>query len=106
MSYELTFFILALVLWAYLEWGKKEHVLVFNERDKGLAALFETLGQFFYVGAISSKEAIIVAPLISAYAIVSVILGRIFLKEKLHVRQYLVIAMIIVGIVVLGFYGE
>lgn len=104
MSYELTFFIVALVLWAYLEIVKKEPVIVFKERDKGLAALFETLGQFFYVGAISSKEAIIVAPLISAYAIVSVILGRIFLQEKLTLKHYVVIAGIMAGIIILGFY--
>lgn len=104
MSYELTFFIVALILWAYLEIVKKEPVIVFKERDKGLAALFETLGQFFYVGAISSKEAIIVAPLISAYAIVSVILGRIFLQEKLTLKHYVVIAGIMAGIIILGFY--
>ncbi|MGM0137745.1 hypothetical protein IGI65_000147 [Enterococcus sp. DIV0755b] len=104
MSYELTFLIVALVLWAYLEWWKKEPVFVFLEKDKGLAAIFETLGQFFYVGAVSTKEAIIVAPLISAYAIVSVILGRIFLKEKLKAKHYLVIAAIMIGIMILGFY--
>ncbi|WP_122646232.1 EamA family transporter [Enterococcus mediterraneensis] len=104
MSYELTFLIVALILWAYLEIVKKENVIVFRERDKGFAALFETIGQFFYVGAISSREAIIVAPLISAYAIVSVILGRIFLKEKLTFKHYLVIAAIMIGIMILGFY--
>lgn len=104
VSYELTFLIVAVVLWLYLKFVKKESFHVFRERDKGLAALFETLGQFFYVGAISSNEAVIVAPLISAYAIVSVILGRIFLKEKLHLKHYLVIGGIMVGIIVLGFY--
>lgn len=104
VSYELTFLIVALVLWLYLKFIKKESFHVFRERDKGLAALFETLGQFFYVSAISSNEAVIVAPLISAYAIVSVILGRIFLKEKLQMKHYLVIGGIMVGIVVLGFY--
>lgn len=104
MSYELTFLIVALILWAYLEIIKKENMIVFRERDKGFAALFETIGQFFYVGAISSREAIIVAPLISAYAIVSVILGRIFLKEKLTFKHYLVIAAIMIGIMILGFY--
>ncbi|MGX7131148.1 EamA family transporter [Enterococcus songbeiensis] len=104
MSYELTFFIVALLLWAYLEIVKKESVLVFRERDKGIAALLETLGQFFYVGAISTKEAVTVAPVISAYAVVSILLGRIFLKEKLTAKHYLVIAAIMIGIMILGFY--
>ncbi|MBL1226724.1 EamA family transporter [Enterococcus sp. BWR-S5] len=103
MSYELTFFIIALVLWAYLELVKKEPVLVFSERDKGLAALFETVGQFFYVGAIASN-AIVVAPMIASYSIVSVLLGRIFLKEKLSGKQYAVILIIMIGIAILGFY--
>lgn len=104
MSYELTFLIVALLIWAYLYFVKKEKVYVFRERDKGLAALFETVGQFFYVGAIASKEAIIAAPMISSYAIVSVILGRVFLKEKLSGKQYAVIMMVMIGIAILGFY--
>jgi len=104
MSYELTFLIVALVLWAYLAFVKKERFALFQERDKGLAAIFETLGQFFYIGAISSKEAVITAPLISSYAIVSVILGRIFLKERLKAKHYIVIAAIMIGIAILGFY--
>lgn len=104
MSYELTFLIVALLIWGYLYFVKKEKVYVFRERDKGLAALFETVGQFFYVGAIASKEAIIAAPMISSYAIVSVILGRVFLKEKLSGKQYAVIMMVMIGIAILGFY--
>lgn len=103
MSYELTFFMVALLLWAYLELVKHERVLVFSERAKGLAAIFETVGQFFYVGAIASN-AIIVAPMIASYSIVSVLLGRIFLKEKLSAKQYIVILMIMIGIAILGFY--
>lgn len=107
MSYELTFFIVAVVLWLYLKLVKRETgALVVNvkEKDKFFAAAFETAGQFFYVGAIANEQALIVAPLISAYAIVSVLLGRIFLKEKLTWKQYAVIIMILVGIVILGFY--
>ncbi|MFZ8765885.1 EamA family transporter [Enterococcus diestrammenae] len=104
MSYELTFLIVGLLLWGYLKLVKKESFTVFKERDKGLAAIFETLGQFFYIGAISSQEAVITAPLISSYAIVSVLLGRIFLKERLTAKHYVVIAAIMAGIAILGFY--
>lgn len=104
MSYELTFLIVAIVLLVYLLVVKREKVLIFKERDKGLAAIFETIGQFFYVGAIAGKEALIAAPMISSYAIVSVLLGRIFLKEKLTAKQYLVIFFVMVGIAILGFY--
>ena len=102
ISYELTWLIVAVLAWVYLVWIKKETFALRDQKDRGLAAIFETLGQFFYVFAISAN-AVIVAPLISSYSMVSVILSRIFLKEKLTAKQYAVIAMITVGIFILGF---
>lgn len=102
ISYELTWLIVAVLAWIYLVLIKKETFALRDQKDRGLAAIFETLGQFFYVFAISAN-AVIVAPLISSYSMVSVILSRIFLKEKLTAKQYAVIAMIMVGIFILGF---
>ncbi|CZR08618.1 EamA family transporter [Trichococcus collinsii] len=102
ISYELTWLIVAVLAWIYLILIKKETFALRDQKDRGLAAIFETLGQFFYVFAISAN-AVIVAPLISSYSMVSVILSRIFLKEKLTAKQYAVIAMIMVGIFILGF---
>lgn len=102
ISYELSWLIVAVLAWVYLVWIKKETFALRDQKDRGLAAIFETLGQFFYVFAISAN-AVIVAPLISSYSMVSVILSRIFLKEKLTAKQYAVIAMIMVGIFILGF---
>ena len=51
-------------------------------RTKGSAACFEEFGQIFYVFAMASKP-MLAAPMIASYCIVSVILSRIFLKEKL-----------------------
>ena len=102
ISYELTWLIVAVLAWVDLVWIKKETFALRDQKDRGLAAIFETLGQFFYVFAISAN-AVIVAPLISSYSMVSVILSRIFLKEKLTAKQYAVIAMIMVGIFILGF---
>ena len=102
ISYELTWLIVAVIAWIYLVAVKKQSFLLREQKVRGLAAIFETLGQFFYVFAISAN-AVIVAPLISSYSMVSVILARIFLKEKLTKAQYAVIAMIMVGIFILGF---
>ena len=102
ISYEMTWLIVAVVAWIYLVLIKKETFALRDQKDRGLAAIFETLGQFFYVFAISAN-AVIVAPLISSYSMVSVILSWIFLKEKLTAKQYAVIAMIMVGIFILGF---
>lgn len=103
ISYELTFLFVAILVFTYLKLIKKDKMPVAKEKYRTLAASCETLGQFFYVGAIASN-AIVVAPMISSYSIVSVILSRIFLKEKLTRKQYLVIAMIMCAIAILGFY--
>ncbi len=65
------------------------------------AAVFETAGQFVYVRAMSGNG-IIAAPMIAAYSIVSILLSRIFLKEKLPAKQYIAVAIIMLGIIILG----
>ena len=44
------------------------------------------------------------APLISSYCLFSVVLSRVFLREKLTWRQYGAIAVSVCGIVILGFF--
>ena len=44
------------------------------------------------------------APIISSYCVASVIWGRLFLKEKLSLKHYLMIALVGAGIVILGVY--
>lgn len=105
LAYEYTFFICAVVSFIYLKWIKKVPFHIFKERDKGTAAVLETIGQFFYVFAMA-KNAIIVAPLIASYSIFSVILSRIFLKEKLSRQHYIVIAIVMLGIALLGIADE
>jgi len=84
---------------------KKERFRFIEEREKGFAAMFETAGQFFYVFAMSGNS-IIAAPLVASYSIVSVILSRIFIKEKLTKKQYIVIFFVLLGIVLLGIAEE
>jgi drug/metabolite transporter (DMT)-like permease len=66
-----------------------------------LAAICETAGQFTYVYAMSGN-AIIAAPIISSVCVVSVVLSKIFLKEKLNKKQYLAIILVILGILFLA----
>lgn len=44
--------------------------------------------------------------MIASYSIFSVLLSRIFLKEKLNKWQYTAVAVVMVGIAVLGFAEE
>lgn len=100
-SYELTFLICAIIIFIFLRFIKKEKVHIKEQKERIGAAVFETLGQFTYVYAMSRNGAV-AAPMISAYSIISVILSRIFLKEKLDNKQYLIIALVMSGIILLG----
>lgn len=101
VAYMYTFFIVAVIIFIYLVVIKKEKIEIPKQKDRALAAVAETVGQITYVYAISG-EAIVVAPMISSYCIVSLILSRIFLKEKLTWKQYLMVGLVIAGILVLG----
>lgn len=102
MSYEFTFLICAALIFVFLRVVKKERINIGEQKNRFFAALFETAGQATYVYAMSANPAI-AAPAISSYSIVSLILSRIFLKEKLSKFHYLVIAVVIAGIAILGF---
>lgn len=101
VAYELTFFICAVIAFIYVRFVKKETFVIYKEPSMILAALFETAGQFFYVFAMSDR-AVIAAPLIASYCVLSVVWSRIFLKEKLSAKQYGAVAVVFVGILLLG----
>jgi drug/metabolite transporter (DMT)-like permease len=103
VSYELTFALCGIFSYIYLRFIRKKKFSILREGNFTAAALLETAGQFTYVYAMADA-AILAAPMISSYSIVSVILSRIFLKEKLTRTQYAVIAMVMVGIAILGFF--
>ncbi len=105
ISYELTFLICAIIGFIYLKFIKKENFFIKAEKDRYFAAVLETAGQYFYVYAMADNS-VITAPLIASYSVFSVILSRIFLKEKLSKKQYIVVAVVLVGIAVLGFAEE
>ncbi len=103
VAYELTFFIVGLVCAVYVLGVKKQKLTARQEAPKYTGAVFETIGQFFYIYALADTEHVaFAAPIISSYCVASVIWGRIFLKEKLSVKHYLSILLVIIGIVILG----
>jgi drug/metabolite transporter (DMT)-like permease len=99
-SYELTFFIVALLLLLFMHHRK----VIFDLEKQGpkiLAAVCETAGQFTYVFAMAGNGAI-AAPIISSVCCVSLVLSRIVLKERLTKWQYLFLFLIIAGILTLS----
>jgi len=104
-SYELTFALFALGLFLFMKAKKVTFGPLPQHKDKILAAIFETAGQFTYVYALSGNGAI-AAPIISSVCIVSLLLSRIFLKEKLTWKTYAFIAVVIFGILLLAVSEE
>ena len=104
-SYELTFAAFALILFIFMKVKKVEFGPVPQHKDKILAAVFETAGQFTYVYALGGVDAV-AAPILSSVCVVSLVLSRIFLKEKLSWKTYAFIAVVIVGILLLAVAEE
>ena len=101
ISYELTFLAVGILLLIWLVGIKKERPVLKKQGSRITAAVLETAGQAAYVYAMSGQGAV-AAPMIAAYSIVSLILSRIFLKEKLSARQYVMVAAVMTGIALLG----
>lgn len=104
-SYELTFALFALCLFIFMKSKKVKFGPVFQQKDKFLAAIFETAGQFTYVYALSGNG-VIAAPIISSVCVVSLLFSRIFLKEKLTWKTYAFIFVVIIGILLLAVSEE
>lgn len=104
-SYELTFALFALGLFIFMKYKKVEFGPVHTHKDKILAAVFETAGQFTYVYALGGVDAV-AAPILSSVCVVSLVLSRIFLKEKLSWKTYAFIAVVIFGILLLAVAEE
>ena len=104
-SYELTFALFALILFIFMKSKKVKFGPVPQHKDKILAAVFETAGQFTYVYALGGVDAV-AAPILSSVCVVSLLLSRIFLKEKLNWKTYAFIAVVIFGILLLAVAEE
>ena len=105
VAYELTFLAAGIICFVYVVLIKKDKLVPKMELPKYTGAIFETAGQFAYIYAIADSEHLAMsAPIISAYCAASVIWSRIFLKEKLSVKHYTMIGLVLVGIVIMGVF--
>lgn len=102
VSYELTYALVALLLFIFMRFRNVKFGGLIQQRDKVLAAVCETAGQLTYVYAMGSGNGAIAAPIISAVCVVSLLLSRVVLKEKLSKKQYFFIGFIILGILMLA----
>ena len=68
------------------------------------AATGETLGTMAFIFA-ASINPVLTAPITSLYCLVTIVLARVFLKERLNIKQYKSLAFLIVGIILFGISG-
>ncbi len=101
IAYEYTFFIMAVIAYIYVYIIKRQKAELKWDLPKWGGAVCETAGQFAYIYAIGDNPTV-AAPMISAYCVFSVFLSRIFLKEKLTFRHYLIICTVFLGIILMG----
>lgn len=99
-AFELTFFLLAIFAFIFLKFVKKDTVFKGNKHFF-FGGICETVGQIFYMAVIFSDYTVGMV-IISAYCAVSVLWGRIFLKERLSWMHYAAIAVAFAGIMCLG----
>lgn len=101
--YGITFMIAGIISWIVLLFKEKKVYNPFAKKEipKCIAACCEEFGQIFYVFSMA-KNPVLAAPMVASYCIISVILSRVFLKEKLSIHQYSCIFAVIAGIVLLG----
>ncbi len=102
VAYELTFLAAGCVCFVILL-CRRQKFTFHQEWPKYTGACFETAGQLAYIYALADSEHVALsAPIISAYCMASVLWSRLFLKEKLSWKHYLMIVIAILGIVLLG----
>jgi len=102
-AYELTWFVVAIVFAIYVFAVKRQKVHVKSDGTKLLGGICETVGQVFYMMVVVAGY-VPGLVIISAYCAVSMVWGRIFLKEKLSAKHYTALAIAFIGILILGFY--
>ena len=100
---SLGFVVVAICMWLYMLIVKKYKYDPFKKEElvRCGAAAGETFGTMTYIFAVAGNP-ILTAPITSSYCFVTIVLARIFLKERLTKKQYLSLAFLVVGIALLG----
>ena len=98
------FFVL-LLMTGFIVFSKKTFVPISTKLPTLLLLLigvFDIGGFFSYSIGVAGSNSSIVAPISSAFALVTVLLARIFLKEKLEVNKIVGISAIVVGLILIS----
>ena len=100
---SLGFVVVAIFIWLYMYIFKNFIYNPFKKEElvRCAAATGETFGTMAYILAVG-KNPILTAPISSSYCLVTIVLARIFLKERLTKKQYMSLAFLVIGIALLA----
>lgn len=96
--------LVSVFVWLYLLIVKKHVYNPFQPEEfvRCSAATGETFGTMTFIFA-ASINPVLTAPITSFHCILTIVLARIFLKERLTKKQYISLGFVVLGIVMLGF---
>ena len=100
------FALVAIFVWLYMLIVKKYIYNPFQEDEllRCGAATSETVGTMAFLFA-ASMNPVLTAPITSLYCLVTIVLARIFLKERLTKKQFISLGFLIAGIALFGISG-
>jgi drug/metabolite transporter (DMT)-like permease len=100
------FALVAIFIWLYMLIVKKHAYNPFQEEEliRCGAATSETAGTMAFIFA-ASINPVLTTPITSLYFLVTIVLARVFLKERLTKKQYISMAFLMAGIVLFGISG-
>jgi len=101
ISYALIYLVVGIFCYIYLKTKDKQYKFELD-KYKLVGSVIETLGQYTFIYALGAGTATIVSPFVASYSIVTIILSRLFLKEKLKPRQYAVVTLVLIGVIMLS----
>ena len=101
--YSVVCIVSAVVIWIYLFIKNKKPYNPFSLKEwpKYVLAILEVVAESWWLSAMAD-EPLIVAFLSCTYCVFTVIFSRILLKEKMTRPQYICVALVIIGIIIVG----
>lgn len=96
--------LISVFVWLYL-WIAKKHVYNPFQPEEFVrcsAATGETFGTMTFIFA-AEIDPVLTAPITSFHCILTIVLARVFLKERLTKKQYISLGFVVLGIVLLAF---
>lgn len=101
VAYGLFYLAVGICCYIFVRTKQKDYRLL-RERRSLAGSFVEAGGQFTYVYCYSFGDAAVASPFIASFSAVSIILSRIFLKEKLRFRELVPVIMMLAGMALLS----